>query len=91
MCRYFSHIQDGDVLIEDPDGDDLRDDAAALRLAHEVMQEIRDRPELYLRARWLRRCLLVVDETGRHVATVSFQIDATSARPRDSTRLLSDV
>ena len=76
MRRYFSHIRGAEVFIEDPEGDDLQDDAAALRLAHEVIQEIRDRPELYSYANWTERALVIVDEMGRHVATLPFYTDA---------------
>ena len=80
LRRYFSHIRGGDISVEDPEGDDLPDDAAALGLAHEVMQEIRDRPEIYSYADWTERVLVIVDETGRHVATLPFYVDAASAR-----------
>ena len=89
MGRYFSHIQDGTVFIEDQEGDDLQDDAAARTLADEVIQEIKDRPETYSYADWTERALVVVDETGRHVATVPFYSDTASAPRRDPSRLTS--
>ena len=80
MGRYYSHIRGANVFIEDPEGDDLQDDAAALRLAHEVIQEIRDRPEIYSYADWTRRVLVIIDEMGRDVATLPFYIDAAPVR-----------
>lgn len=72
MPRYFLHVQDGFDLLEDPEGAEFQDVAAA---EHEAAQAARDLMAERLRSGaplGLRREMVICNETGAVISTVPF-------------------
>ncbi len=72
MPWFHFHIRDGDTLIEDPDGADLPDLAAARAKAAAAVREAVSRPSSAGRD-LSRRRFEIADARGRLLATVGFR------------------
>ncbi|MXQ12409.1 DUF6894 family protein [Microvirga makkahensis] len=73
MPRYFFNVRRSGVLIRDPEGDDLPDEAAARRLGLEIVQDMLRLPHVYGEMReWQRDEFVITDETGATVLILPF-------------------
>ena len=69
--RYFLNIRDRDVLIEDPDGDEVADLAGIRRIVEACIVDIYARPETYGDTLiWDRRSFEITDECGATVLVI---------------------
>lgn len=78
MPDFYFHIRDGDRLIEDPDGGDLPDLAAARAAAASALRAVIAVPHGAAKAAGGRR-FEIADGAGRVLATVAFR-DAVGPR-----------
>lgn len=71
MPKYYFHMREHDALVEDPDGADLPDIAAAreeaLRAAREMVVEMVARGEIIDGQQFV-----ICDDTGKHLDVVPF-------------------
>jgi len=79
MPRYYRHIRQGDLLIEDPEGIDLPDLAAARAEALEGIRDILAEAIRQGRDDWLEQAIVIADGTGRALTTIPF-VEALPAR-----------
>ena len=71
MPRYFLNIRDRDVLIKDPDGDEVADLAGIRRIVEACIVDIYARPETYGDTLiWDRRSFEITDECGATVLVI---------------------
>ena len=71
MPRYFLNIRDRDVLIEDPDGDEVANIDGIRRIAEACIVDIYARPEMYGDTLlWDRRSFEITDESGATVLVI---------------------
>ncbi len=81
MPRYFLHVKsDGSDLLQDPDGQELDDLAAAKQEAIEAARELMAEDLRNGQALGLDRIMLIADEAGNILLEVSFK----DALPPDS-------
>ena len=72
MPRYFFHIRSADGLLEDPEGSELTDLAAAHVEARATVRDLL--AELILAERVLDgQCVELTDDTGRMIASLPFR------------------
>ncbi len=71
MPIFYFHVRDGDRMVEDPDGAELPDLAAARAKAATAIREAVARPASGGRDLGRRR-FEITDERGRLLATVAF-------------------
>lgn len=72
MPHFYFHVRDGDRLIEDPDGNDLPDLAAAQAAAAAALLQAAAVPHGKAKAAEGRR-FEIADEAGQVLATVTFR------------------
>ena len=71
MPRYFFHLRDGDALLADHEGEELRDLEAVRGYAVESARELLSLAVLSGSAGSLNQQIEVLDEGGRTVLTVA--------------------
>jgi hypothetical protein len=79
MPHYFLHVQDGSEVLEDFDGEDFTDLAAATREAAAAARDLMAEAMRCDRPLGLQKTMLVNDAAGRTVSSVAF----TAALPAD--------
>jgi hypothetical protein len=72
MPRYFLHVQDNSHILEDPDGQDFDDLAAAEREAAAAARELMAEALRWDKPLGLQKKMLINDEAGRTVSTAPF-------------------
>ena len=72
MPTFYFHVRDGDRMVEDPDGAELPDLAAARDKAATAVRQAVSRP-LSAGRDLGRRRFEIADERGRLLATVAFR------------------
>jgi hypothetical protein len=73
MSRFFLHIRDRSTLIEDPEGADFTDLPAAIEEAAASARDLMAENLKAAQPLGLDRAMVISDEQGRNVATVSFR------------------
>ena len=69
MARYFFHLRDGDTLLPDDEGLELRDLEAVRSYAFESARQLLSQAVLSGKAGSVRQQIQVLDEGGRTVLT----------------------
>ena len=69
MARYFFHLRNGDTLLADDEGEELRDLEAARSYAIESARQLLSQAALSGNAGSVRQLIQVLDDGGRTVLT----------------------
>jgi hypothetical protein len=73
MRRFHLNILDGDHLIPDLDGEELRSELEACNVALETVREIMAQPHPYgSRDTWASRSLVLTDAAGQELLVLPF-------------------
>jgi hypothetical protein len=71
--RFHLNVLDGDHLIPDPDGEELRSEFEACIVAMETVREIMESPHPYgPQENWAARSLVLTDAAGQELLILPF-------------------
>jgi hypothetical protein len=70
MARYFFHLRDGDTLLVDDEGEELRGQRAVRSYAIDSARQLLSEAALSGTAATLHQQIEVVDERGRTILTI---------------------
>jgi hypothetical protein len=73
MPRYFLHVKDASGLLQDPDGQEFDDLAAARKEAIEAARELMAECLRLSQPLGLNREMAIADESGEIISTISFK------------------
>jgi hypothetical protein len=77
MRRFHLHVLDGDNLIPDLEGEELRSEFEACIVALETVREIMARPHpLASQDAWAARSLVLTDAAGQELLVLPFAVAA---------------
>jgi hypothetical protein len=73
MKRFFLNVLDGETLIPDLEGDELRSELEACIVALETVREMMALPDRYgSPERWAKRSLVLTDAAGEELLVLPF-------------------